>query len=74
MDRPADFVLFVDRKAVGVIEAKCEDDGQRLTAHEAPTEGYAAAKRKWINNKEPLSSLAAKCGRVEDGKTQSTVN
>ena len=52
---PADYVLFVDKKAVGVIEAKREEEGQRLTAHESQTEGYAAAKLKWVNNKEPLS-------------------
>ena len=51
---PADYVLFVDRKAVGVIEAKREEEGQHLTVHETQTEGYAAAKLKWVNNKEPL--------------------
>ena len=54
---PADYVLFVDRKAIGVIEAKREEEGQHLTAHETQTEGYAAAKLKWLNNREPLSFL-----------------
>jgi type I site-specific restriction endonuclease len=54
---PADYVLFVDKKAVGVIEAKREEEGQRLTAHEPQTEGYAAAKLKWVNNQEPLPFL-----------------
>ena len=54
---PADYVLFVDRKAVGVIEAKREEEGQRLTAHETQTEGYAAARLKWVNSKEPLPFL-----------------
>jgi len=40
---PADYVLFVDKKAVGVIEAKRESEGQHLTVHETQTEGYAAA-------------------------------
>ena len=31
---PADYVLFVGKKAVGVIEAKREEEGQRLTAHD----------------------------------------
>ena len=33
---PADYVLFVDRKPVGIIEAKWEEEGFRLTtaAHE----------------------------------------
>ena len=51
---PADYVLFVDRQALGVIEAKREEEGQRLTAHEPQTEGYAAARLKWVNNREPL--------------------
>ena len=61
---PADYVLFVDKKAVGVIEAKREDEGQRLTAHEPQTEGYAAAKLKWVNNKEPLPFLYESTGIV----------
>ena len=28
---PADYVLFVDRQPVGIIEAKREDEGHRLT-------------------------------------------
>jgi type I restriction enzyme R subunit len=43
---PADYVLFVDKKAVGVIEAKRAEEGQRLTSHEPQTEGYAAARLK----------------------------
>ena len=31
---PADYVLFVDQKPVGVIEAKREEEGQKLTVHE----------------------------------------
>ena len=68
---PADYVLFVDKKAVGVIEAKREDEGQRLTAHEPQTEGYAAAKLKWVNNKAPLPFLYESTGivtRFTDGR------
>jgi type I restriction enzyme R subunit len=68
---PADYVLFVDKKAVGVIEAKRAEEGQRLTAHEAQTEGYAAAKLKWVNNKEPLPFLYESTGiitRYTDGR------
>ncbi len=50
---PADYVLFVNKKAVGVVEAKREEEGQRLSMHEDQTEGYATAKLKYINN-EPL--------------------
>ncbi|CAH1083611.1 type I restriction endonuclease subunit R [Candidatus Nitrotoga sp. 1052] len=68
---PADYVLFVDKKAVGVIEAKRKEEGQRLTAHETQTEGYATAKLKWVNNKEPLPFLYESTGiitRFTDGR------
>jgi type I restriction enzyme R subunit len=61
---PADYVLFVDKKAVGVIEAKRVEEGQRLTAHETQTEGYAAAKLRWVNNKEPLPFLYESTGII----------
>ena len=51
---PADYVLFVDGKPCGVIEAKKEDEGFHLNIHEDQTEGYATAKLKHLNN-EPLS-------------------
>ena len=51
---PADYVLFVDEKAVGVIEAKSKDWGQNITTVEEQSGGYAAATLKWVNNKEPL--------------------
>ncbi|SDA09855.1 type I restriction enzyme, R subunit [Nitrosospira sp. Nsp18] len=38
---PADYVLLMDKKAVGVIEAKRPEEAQRLTAHESQTEAYA---------------------------------
>ncbi|MEQ6340256.1 MAG: DEAD/DEAH box helicase family protein [Gammaproteobacteria bacterium] len=68
---PADYVLFVDKKAVGIIEAKREEEGQRLTAHETQTEGYASARLKWVNNKEPLPFLYETTGiitRFTDGR------
>ncbi|KAF0178286.1 MAG: type I restriction enzyme R subunit [Nitrospirae bacterium] len=61
---PADYVLFVDRKAVGVIEAKREEHGQNLTIAESQTEEYAAAKLKWVNNREPLPFLYESTGIV----------
>ena len=68
---PADYVLFVDKLAVGVIEAKCEEEGQHLTVHEPQTEGYAVAKLKWVNNREPLPFLYEATGiitRFTDGR------
>ncbi len=51
---PADYVLFVNRKPVGVIEAKRESWGLKITEVEPQSGGYAAAKLKWFNNQEPL--------------------
>ena len=68
---PADYVLFVDRHAVGVIEAKRKEEGQHLTTHETQTEGYATAKLKWINNQTPLPFLYESTGiitRFTDGR------
>src|SRR3989344_6981647 len=68
---PADYVLFVDKKAVGVIEAKKEDFGHNITMVESQTEGYATAKLKWVNNKEPLPFLYESTGiitRFTDGR------
>lgn len=61
---PADYVLFVDKKAVGVIEAKREDVGQNITTVEQQTEGYAAAQLKWVNNKTPLPFLYESTGLI----------
>jgi len=47
---PADYVLFVDRKAVGVIEAKKETLGHNITTVEDQTKEYAVSKLKWIQH------------------------
>jgi len=47
---PADYVLFVDKKPVGIIEAKRAEEGVHLTMHEEQSEGYATAKLKLLNN------------------------
>ena len=68
---PADYVLFVGKKAVGVIEAKAEKFGHNITTVEEQTHGYAAAKLKWINNKDPLPFLYESTGvitRFTDGR------
>ena len=61
---PADYVLFVDRQPVGVVEAKPDSWGARLTTVEEQSEGYAEAKLKWISNAEPLPFLYQATGQV----------
>ena len=51
---PADYVLFVDKRPVGIVEAKPEEWGHKITTVEGQSAAYAAAKLKWVNNKEPL--------------------
>lgn len=50
---PADYILFVDRKPVGIVEAKKEEVGQNLSTVEEQSSGYANAKLKYLNN-DPL--------------------
>src|ERR1700752_1650311 len=47
---PADYVLFVDKKAVGIIEAKREEEGVRLSTVEEQSVQYANAKLRLLNN------------------------
>ena len=60
---PADYVFFVDRRPVGVNEAKKETLGQNITAVETQTENYAAAKLNWIQHTgQPLPFLYESTG------------
>ena len=61
---PADYVLFVDRQAVGVVEAKPDRYGARLTTVEEQSAGYAHAKLKWVSNDKPLPFLYEATGQV----------
>ena len=61
---PADYVLFIDKNPVGVIEAKPEDWGQQITTVEDQSGGYAAAKLKWLNNKGSLPFIYESTGVV----------
>ena len=54
---PADYVLFVNREAVGVIEAKRDEAGENLTVAENQTARYANATLKWRVQTTPLPFL-----------------
>ena len=49
---PVDYALFIDRRPVGVVEAK--KDGSILSNHEEQTEDYAKSKFKWQINEDPM--------------------
>ena len=60
---PADYILFVDHKPVGVIEAKKEAEGHKLTVVESQSTAYAASKLKYLNN-DPLPFVYESTGIV----------
>ncbi|MCY4533633.1 MAG: DEAD/DEAH box helicase family protein [Gammaproteobacteria bacterium] len=67
----ADYVLFIDNKPVGVVEAKSENWGQNITTVEGQSGRYADAQLKWVKNKEPLPFVYESTGvltRFTDGR------
>ena len=61
--KETDYVMFVDKKPVGVIEAKREEEAVRLTVHESQSEEYATSKLKYLNN-DPLPFVYESTGDV----------
>ena len=61
---PADYVLFVQGKACGVIEAKRLEEGQRMTIHEEQSGSYASSRLKWVKNKDPLRFIYESTGVI----------
>lgn len=59
----ADYVLFVEGKPCGVLEAKREEEGHRLHVHEDQAEDYANAKLKYLNN-NPLPYVYLSTGDI----------
>ena len=60
---PADYVLFVDGKPLGIIEAKAEDKGYQLIQAETQSKDYADSKLKHLNN-EPLPFVFESTGTL----------
>ena len=61
---PADYVLFIHRQPVGVIEAKRNEAAENLTATEVQTERYATAHLKWQQDNAPLRFLFEATGQI----------
>ncbi len=51
--KSADYVLFIDGKACGIIEAKRQEEGHRINIHEEQAENYTKAQLKYLKN-QPL--------------------
>ena len=61
---PADYILFVDRVPVGVVEAKKPEEGEKLTVHEDQAEGYATAKLRWTIGQHTLPFCYLSTGEI----------
>jgi type I restriction enzyme R subunit len=61
--KPADYVLFVDKKPVGLIVAKREDQGYHLIEVEDQSTSYANAKLKYCDHK-PLAFVYESTGAI----------
>src|SRR4051812_12980258 len=53
---PTNYILFVNKQPVGMIEAERDEEGVRLMVHEEQRIEYATAKLKYLDN-EPLRFL-----------------
>jgi type I restriction enzyme R subunit len=60
---PADYVLFVEGRPVGVLEAKRGEEAEHMSVHEKQVEDYGEAKLKYLNN-EPLPFLYLSTGTL----------
>ncbi|MBC9911685.1 DEAD/DEAH box helicase family protein [Chitinophaga varians] len=60
---PADYVLFVNKKPVGIVEAKRAEEGVHMSIHEEQSEGYARAKLKYCQN-DPLPFVYESTGDI----------
>jgi type I restriction enzyme R subunit len=61
---PADYMLFVHRQAVGVIEAKKDSAGENITVVEEQTLGYSVANLKWLANHPHRRFLFEATGQI----------
>ncbi|MBC2696941.1 MAG: DEAD/DEAH box helicase family protein [ANME-2 cluster archaeon] len=60
---PTDYVLFVERRPVGIIEAKKEEEGHKLISHEPQSDFYAKSKLKYLDN-DPLPFVYESTGTI----------
>lgn len=61
---PADYALFGDRRPLGVVEAKPDAWGEKITIVEQQSAGYATAQLKWVKNPEPLPFIYEATGEI----------
>lgn len=60
---PVDYLLFIDKKPIGIVEAKKAEEGVRLTMVEDQSLRYAEGKLKYFDN-DPLHFAYESTGEV----------
>ena len=61
---PADYGLFINGQAIGVIEAKPAYQGHKITSVEEQSTGYADARPKYNTNSGPLNFVMEATGEI----------
>lgn len=61
---PADYALFANKTPMGVVEAKPDAWGERLTTVETQSSSYATAQLKWVKTSDPLPFIYEATGAV----------
>ncbi len=61
---PGDYIVFLDRNPVGVIEAKKDEAGQNITVVEEQSGRYASSKLPGIKSEKPLRFRFEATGQI----------
>lgn len=64
MTGPADYILFINKKPVGVIEAKRDEEGENITTHERQTNRYANSGFRKIKTNGSLPFLFQSTSKI----------
>lgn len=61
---PVDYLLFVDKIPIGVLEAKSEDEAYRLNTHENQAIDYSQSQLKYFKDKQELPFIYLSTGSI----------
>jgi len=61
---PVDYLLIVDKRPIGVVEAKRSEEGQNITVHESQSKRYAESGIKWVVNQQSLRFIYEATGVI----------
>lgn len=61
---PVDYLLFVEKTPLGILEAKNEDEAYRLNTHESQAVDYSQSKLKYFKDKQALPFVYLSTGSI----------